>query len=240
MISQCEFLNPGMSHKDRIAKAMLMAAEKRGDLTAPDGTKKTILAASSGNTGCSLALIGTLMGYEVVVITNAKCSMEKRVHIQSNGATLWMAEELPDQFPTEIGTEGDYIKQEDLLAAAFPDRFYSVNQYANPDNAAAHFGSTGREIWEQTKGRVTHFVMSGSTGGTIMGVGQYLKEKSQAGQSATTATTTTTTTTAVAAAVGKVAAELWKGWGFGPWEKRLGCGCGGSCSLPTQAAGPWC
>jgi cysteine synthase len=75
------------------------------------GEKKTILAASSGNTGCSLALVGTLMGYEVVIITNDKCSIEKRTHIQSNGATLWMAEDLPEMFPDELKGETDYMKQ---------------------------------------------------------------------------------------------------------------------------------
>jgi len=121
------------------------------------------------------------MGYTVVVITNAKCSAEKRTHIMSNGATLWMAEALPEKFPAELGKEKDYMKQEDLLAAAFPDRFYSVNQYANLDNLEAHYGSTGREIFEQTAGSVTHFVMAASTGGTIMGVGKYLKERKPGG-----------------------------------------------------------
>lgn len=179
LLGKCEFNNPGMSHKDRIAKAMLEQAEARGDLQAPDGSKKIILAASSGNTGCSLALIGTLMGYEVNIITNAKCSQEKQQHIQSNGATLWLAESLPAMFPQEIGDEKDYMKQEDLLVAAFPDKYYSVNQYNNLDNEAAHYGSTGAEIAAQTNNTVTHFVMAASTGGTIMGVGRYLKEHIQ-------------------------------------------------------------
>lgn len=117
------------------------------------------------------------MGYEVVIITNKKCSTEKRAHIESNGATLWMAEELPKIFPKELGGETDYMKQEDLLAAAFPSKYYSVNQYGNLDNMDAHEGGTGSEIWSQTGGGVTHFVMSASTGGTIMGVGKYLKER---------------------------------------------------------------
>jgi len=179
LLGKAEFANPGMSHKDRIAKVMLQRAEARGDLTTATGEKKTILAASSGNTGCSLALVGTLMGYQVVIITNAKCSTEKCQHIQSNGATLWMAEELKEraEFASVICGEKDYMKQEDLLAAAYPDRFYSVNQYGNPDNMEAHHDSTGREIYEQTGGAVTHFVMAASTGGTIMGVGKYLKER---------------------------------------------------------------
>eukprot|EP00588_Corethron_pennatum_P020069 CAMPEP_0194319982 /NCGR_PEP_ID=MMETSP0171-20130528/16377_1 /TAXON_ID=218684 /ORGANISM="Corethron pennatum, Strain L29A3" /LENGTH=380 /DNA_ID=CAMNT_0039077383 /DNA_START=240 /DNA_END=1382 /DNA_ORIENTATION=- len=178
LLGKCEFANPGMSHKDRIAKTMLERAEARGDLLGLDGTtKKSILAASSGNTGCSLALVGSAMGYEVIVITDSKCSEEKRAHIRSNGATLWLAEELPSQFPEELGKETDYMAQEDLLAAAFPDRYYSVNQYGNGDNTDAHYGGTGAEIWEQTNGSVTHFVMSGSTGGTLQGCGRYLKER---------------------------------------------------------------
>jgi cysteine synthase len=165
----------------RIAKCMLECAAERGDLTGPSGEKKVILAASSGNTGCSLALVGTLMGYQVVVITNAKCSEEKRSHIRSNGATLWMAEELPAQFPDIIGAEKDYMKQEDLLAAALPDRYYSVNQYGNADNMDAH-RTTGAEIYSQTGGDVTHFVMASSTGGAIMGVGSFLKEQKESVQ----------------------------------------------------------
>ena len=178
LMAKCEHMNPGMSHKDRIAKSMLERAEKRGELRGPNGEKKTILASSSGNTGCSLALVGTLMGYDVSIITNAKCSSEKCCHIRSNGATLWLAESLGEEFPDVIGTEKDYMKQEDLLVEAYPDRFFSVNQYGNVDNMEAHYGSTGMEIWEQTNGEVSHFVMAGSTGGTIMGVGRYLKEKS--------------------------------------------------------------
>ena len=136
-----------------------------------------IRAASSGNTGCSLALIGTLMGYEVIIITNAKCSDEKQTHIRSNGATLWLAEDLPAKFPSELGDTTDYMLQEDLLFAAHPGKYYSVNQYNNVDNRDAHYGSTGMEVWEQTQGAVTHFCMAASTGGTIQGVGAYLKER---------------------------------------------------------------
>ena len=117
------------------------------------------------------------MGYDVNIITNDKCSPEKCSHIRSNGATLWLAESLGAEFPDVIGAEKDYMAQEDLLVEAFPDRFFSVNQYGNVDNLEAHYGSTGMEIWEQTNGAVSHFVMAGSTGGTIMGVGRYLKEK---------------------------------------------------------------
>lgn len=177
LLGKCEFANPGMSHKDRIAKVMLERAQERGDLTSPSGEKKIILAASSGNTGCSLALVGTQMGYDVTIITNKKCSQEKCAHIRSNGATLWISEDLPAKFPEVLGTEKDYMKQEELLIAAYPDRYYSVDQYNNMDNEDAHYNSLGPELVAQTEGTMTHFVMAASTGGTIMGVGRYLKEK---------------------------------------------------------------
>jgi cysteine synthase len=113
----------------------------------------------------------------VVIITNAKCSAEKRAHITSNGATLWMAEDLPARFPDELRGEKDYMRQEELLAAARPEAYYSVNQYGCLDNLDAHEAATGREIFEQTAGAVTHFVMAASTGGTIMGVGRALKAR---------------------------------------------------------------
>jgi cysteine synthase len=179
LLGKCEFLNPGMSHKDRIAKVMLERAEARGELTNPKtGGKKKILAASSGNTGCSLGLVGTLMGYEVCIITDAKCSLEKCTHISANGATLWLAEDLNEVFPEVLKGETDYMAQEDLLVEAFPDEYFSVNQYGNPDNMDAHELATGPEIWAQTGGAVTHFVMASSTGGTIMGVGKHLKAMS--------------------------------------------------------------
>jgi len=147
-------MNPGMSHKDRIAKAMLAEAESRGDLVDSNGNKKTILAASSGNTGCSLALIGTTMGYDVVIITNKKCSAEKCAHIRTNGATLWLAEDLPGMFPEDLTGVTDYMAQETVLCATYPDKYFSVNQYDNLDNMQAHYDTTGKEIWEQTEGKV--------------------------------------------------------------------------------------
>eukprot|EP00519_Triparma_laevis_P000551 CAMPEP_0182499880 /NCGR_PEP_ID=MMETSP1321-20130603/8003_1 /TAXON_ID=91990 /ORGANISM="Bolidomonas sp., Strain RCC1657" /LENGTH=405 /DNA_ID=CAMNT_0024704129 /DNA_START=8 /DNA_END=1222 /DNA_ORIENTATION=+ len=176
LLGKAEFMNPGMSHKDRIAKSMLLLAQSRGDLLNSDGKKKTILAASSGNTGCSLALVGTLLGYEVIVITNKKCSQEKRDHIKANGATLWMSEDLQEDVDCLHGVHC-YMQQEHVLCSKFPEKYFKVNQYDNLDNMAAHLESTGREIWEQTGGKITHFVMAGSTGGTIMGVGRYLKSK---------------------------------------------------------------
>jgi len=176
LIGKCEYQNPGCSHKDRIAKKILLGAESSGQLQS-NSTKKTILVASSGNTGCSIAWIGTSLGYSVIVITNEKCSLEKRKHIQALGATLWMAETLPEQFPDIIGQETNYMKQEILLAKAFPDKYFSINQYDNIHNTRAHYEHTGPEIFDQLNGNITHFVMCASTGGTIMGIGNYLKER---------------------------------------------------------------
>lgn len=176
LLGKAEFSNPGMSHKDRIAKSMLLLAQSRGDLLNSEGKKKTILAASSGNTGCSLALVGTLLGYDVIVITNKKCSQEKRDHISAHGATLWMSEDLQSDVDCLHGVHC-YMQQEHVLCSKFPEKYFNVNQYDNLDNMSAHMEGTGREIWEQTDGKITHFVMAGSTGGTIMGVGRYLKSK---------------------------------------------------------------
>ena len=176
LLGKCEYRNPGCSHKDRIAKKILQEAESSGRLQS-SSSKKTILVASSGNTGCSVAWIGAVMGYSVTVITNAKCSQEKRKHIQALGATLWMAESLPKQFPDILGQETNYMKQEIVLAEAFPEKYFSINQYDHAHNTRAHYEYTGPEMFEQTKGNITHFVMCASTGGTIMGIGKYLKER---------------------------------------------------------------
>lgn len=177
LLGKCEFQNPGASHKDRIAKRILGNAEKQGLLRTKEGGKKTILVASSGNTGCSIAWIAAAMGYAVTIITTAKCSDEKRNHIRRTGATLWMAETLGEMFPEIIGEEKNYMKQESLLAEAYPDRYFAVNQYDNRENTEAHACGTGPEIFKQTNGNVSHFVMAASTGGTIMGVGGYLKKQ---------------------------------------------------------------
>ena len=125
----------------------------------------TVVAASSGNTGCSVALMCAVKGYKAVVITNSKCSAEKCASIRAYGAELIISK------PGE-----DYMQMEIDLAKQNPD-WFSVNQYDNLDNPKAHYKSTGPEIWKQTNGEVTHFVAAGSTGGTISGVGGYLKSR---------------------------------------------------------------
>jgi len=178
LLAKAEFRNPAsQSHKDRIAGAIVREAVGRGDLTRRDGSKKTIIAASSGNTGAAMATIGTQMGYNVTIITNKACSQEKRNNIINAGGKLWMAEELPNLFPDVLTGVHCYMKQEHRISRRYPDRYFSVNQYENMDNMMAHYETTAREIWDQSHRKVSHFVMAASTGGTIMGVGKYLKER---------------------------------------------------------------
>ena len=142
-------------------------------------TPYTVIAASSGNTGAAVATIGVQMGYDVTIITNKKCSEEKCNYITEAGAKLWLAEDLPDQFPDILTDVNCYMEQERVIAENYPEEYFSVNQYNNLDNMMAHYETTAQEIWDQSKKSVTHFVMAASTGGTIMGVGRFLKEKNQ-------------------------------------------------------------
>jgi len=178
LLAKAEFRNPAsQSHKDRIARAIIREAIRRGDLTSRSGGKKTIIAASSGNTGTAMANIGTQMGYDVTIITNKLCSKEKCDKIVAGGAKLWMAEDLPDLFPDILAGVKCYMDQERVLCEHHPDEYFSVDQYENADNMMAHYETTAQEIWDQSNRKVSHFVMAASTGGTIMGVGKFLKER---------------------------------------------------------------
>jgi cysteine synthase len=161
VLGKAEFMNPGFSMKDRIVQHIFNCAEERG-LLKPG---MTVVAASSGNTGASVAMISAMRGYKAVIITNAKCSKEKCDAIRAYGAELMIT---PDGV--------DYMQKETDLAIENPS-WFSVNQYDNLDNPQAHYQGTGAEIYQQTFGRVTHFVAAGSTGGTVSGVGRYLKQK---------------------------------------------------------------
>lgn len=120
------------------------------------------------------------MGFDVIIITNKLCSKEKCDQISAGGAKLWMAEDLPAMFPDILTGVTCYMDQERALCDAQPDQYFSVNQYENIDNMMAHYETTAQEIWDQSERKVTHFVMAASTGGTIMGVGKYLKERNSA------------------------------------------------------------
>lgn len=165
--AKAEFLNPGGSVKDRIAESMIDDAERRG-LLKPGGT---IIEGTSGNTGIGLALVAALRGYKIVFTITDKQSREKINLLKALGAEVIVC-------PTAVEPEDprSYYSVAKALAREIPNAYYP-NQYANPKNPEAHYRTTGPEIWEDTGGRVTHFVAGVGTGGTITGVGRYLKER---------------------------------------------------------------
>lgn len=158
LFAKAEFMNPGLSLKDRIARHILKCAVEDGDLE----PGQTIVCASSGNTGCSVAAIGRAMGHPVIVVTSPKCSQEKRAHIEAYGARI-------------VIEADDYMKAGRELACR--EGYFDVAQYENPKNPEAYYRTMGPEIWEQTEGAVTHFVMTGSTFGCLTGTSTFLKEK---------------------------------------------------------------
>ncbi len=167
LLAKLEYFNPGGSVKDRIAPAMINRAEKKGLL------KKggTIVEPTSGNTGTGLAMVATLRGYKTVFVMPDKMSDEKRNLLRAYGAKVVIT-------PTAVlaADERSYYKVSDRLALEIPGA-YKPDQYHNPANPQAHYETTGPEIWEQTEGKITHFVCGMGTGGTITGVAKYLKEK---------------------------------------------------------------
>lgn len=159
-----ECFNPGGSSKDRAALAMILDAEERGVLKQGG----TIIEPTSGNTGIGLAWVGKLRGYEVILTMPDTMSMERRQLISAYGAKIVLT-------PGSLGMQGAVAKAE-ALRDATPGAFIP-DQFSNPANAKAHYLTTGPEIWEQTEGKVDVFVAGVGTGGTVTGVGQYLKEK---------------------------------------------------------------
>jgi len=164
---KADYLNPGGSVKDRIGISMIETAEKKG-LLKPGGT---IIEGTSGNTGMGLALVAAVRGYKVVFTITDKQSREKIDLLKALGAEVIVC-------PTAVEPEDprSYYSVAKKLAKEIPNSYYP-NQYENPDNPRAHYETTGPEIWEDTEGRVSHFVCGVGTGGTISGVGKYLKEK---------------------------------------------------------------
>ena len=164
ILAKLECFNPGGSAKDRAAVAMLNDAENRGILT----PGAVIIEPTSGNTGIGLALVGTIRGYRVIIVMPDSMSMERRKLMGAYGAELVLT-------PGELGMTGAIAKAEEL-AASIPGSFIP-GQFVNPANADAHFNTTGPEIWEDTQGSVDIFVAGVGTGGTVTGVGRYLKSK---------------------------------------------------------------
>ena len=167
VLAKVESFNPGNSVKDRMAIRMIEAAEASGALK-PGGT---IVEGTSGNTGMGLALGAIVKGYKLICVSTDKQSKEKFDVLRAVGAQVIVC-------PTDVPPEHpeSYYSVAKRLGEETPNSWY-VNQYDNPYNTQAHYEQTGPEIWEQTEGKITHFVVGVGTGGTISGVGKYLKEK---------------------------------------------------------------
>lgn len=166
--AKAEWYNPGGSVKARAALRIVQEAEKSGELR----PGKVLIDSSSGNTGIAFALIGALKGYEVHLVMPANVSTERKALAKAYGATLIESDPLE-------GSDGAIRLVRELVAAE-PDRYYYANQYNNPANWRAHYDTTGPEIWRQTDGAITHFVVGLGTTGTFMGAGRYLKEQNSA------------------------------------------------------------
>src|SRR5215207_816119 len=166
VLAKIEYLNPGGSVKDRIAERMIEAAEASGELQ-PGGT---IVEPTSGNTGVGLAMVAQRKGYRCVFVCPDKVSEDKRNVLKAYGAEVVVC-------PTAVPPEhpDSYYNVSDRLASE--PGAWKPDQYSNPHNPRSHYETTGPEIWAQTEGRVTHFVTGMGTGGTISGVGRYLKEQ---------------------------------------------------------------
>lgn len=167
VLAKVETFNPGNSVKDRMAVKMIEDAEADGRLK-PGGT---IIEGTSGNTGMGLALAAIVKGYKLICVISDKQSKEKMDILRAVGAKVVVCP--TDVEPTDPRS---YYSVSKRLAEETPNAWY-VNQYDNPSNAQAHYEQTGPEIWEQTEGRITHFVVGVGTGGTISGVAKYLKER---------------------------------------------------------------
>lgn len=165
--AKVEYLNPGQSVKDRIAVKMIDIAEEKG-LLKPGGT---IIEGTSGNTGMGLALVAAVRGYNCIFTTTDKQSQEKIDLLRALGARVEVC-------PTNVAPDDprSYYSVAKRLSREIPNSYYP-NQYDNPGNSQAHYETTGPEVWEQTEGRVTHYVAGMGTGGTITGTSRYLKEK---------------------------------------------------------------
>jgi len=165
IFAKLEGFNPGGSVKDRPARKMIEDGLRRGTLV----PGKTIIDSTSGNTGIALAMIGAALGYPVELVMPSNVSRERKRMVAAFGATAIYSDPLE-------GSDGAIRHCREILAAS-PDRYFKPDQYFNEANPLAHFETTGPEIWEQTRGAVTHFVAGIGTSGTIMGTGRYLKSR---------------------------------------------------------------
>jgi cysteine synthase B len=162
--AKVEGFNPSGSIKDRIALKMIEQAEADGQLT----KDKTIIEATSGNTGIGLAMIGAVRGYKVEIAMSEAVSIERRKLIEGFGAKIILTDK-------DKGTDGA-IEKVKALVEANPDKYFMPNQFSNKYNKLAHYKTTGEEIWKQTNGKIDYLVSALGTSGTIMGVAKALKE----------------------------------------------------------------
>src|SRR4051812_20249670 len=196
VFAKAEFFNPGGSLKDRIGLPIIEAAEKSGELK-PGGT---IVEATSGNTGVGLAIAAALRGYRCIFTMPDKMSQEKVRLLRAFGAEVIIT-------PTAVAPDHpeNYLMVAKRIANETPNSIFA-NQFYNEANPAAHYATTGPEIWEQTDGKITHFVYAAGTGGTITGVGRFLKEKNPKIQ------------IIAGDPVGSILAEMWRTHGEGKVE----------------------
>ena len=159
-----EGTNPTGSIKDRIALKMIEQAEIDGSLT----KDKTIIEATSGNTGIALAMIGTVKGYKVEIVMSASVSIERQKMIKAFGAEITLTD-------GQLGTDGA-IRKARTLVKENPEKYFNPDQFSNEYNKITHYSTTAEEIWRDTNGKIDYFVSSLGTSGTIMGVGKKLKE----------------------------------------------------------------
>ncbi len=168
LYAKAEWFNPSGSIKARAALRIVEEAERNGELV----HGKVLIDSSSGNTGIAFALIGSVKGYDVHLVMPANVSSERKALAHAYGAKLIESDPLE-------GSDGA-IRVVRQLVAQEPERYYYANQYNNPANWRAHYATTGPEIWQQTSGRITHFVTGLGTTGTFVGTGRYLKERNPA------------------------------------------------------------
>jgi cysteine synthase B len=164
LYAKAEFLNPSGSVKDRAAKNMLLNAITEGSLT----KGKTILDATSGNTGIAYAMIGAALGYKVELCLPANASAERKKTLKAYGAVIIETDPLE-------GSDGAYLIAKDIVQKN-PDKYFFPDQYNNNTNWQAHYKGTAEEIWKQTEGKVTHFIVGAGTSGTFTGTSKKLKE----------------------------------------------------------------
>lgn len=162
---KAEWANPGGSVKDRPALAIVRSALESGQL----GEGQVLIDSTSGNTGIAYAMLGAAIGFPVELVVPGSASIERKQILAAYGATVVESDPY-------AGSDGA-IRHVRELVAADPDRYFFADQYGHPANPAAHFATTGPEVWSQTGGRITHFVAGLGTTGTLMGTGRYLKQR---------------------------------------------------------------